>query len=491
MRTPVIVGVGQTQTKPASADEIVEALDLMVDAVRLAVDDSGSGDRLLKQTQSVRVVESLSWRTADPGALVAERLGISPTESILTATGGNSPQMLVNATAAAIQAGELEVALIVGAEAMYSRRQARKLEQRAATTTQPEGTPSAQLMGENKMGSHAAELARSLAMPTQVYPVFENAVRAARGESVEEHQRTISELWSRFSEVAAKNPNAWSPQARSAEEIRTTSADNRMISFPYPKLMNANMQVDQGAALLLCSAEAARAAGVSEEKWVYPISGADATDHWFISERENLYSSPAIRAAGLAALGLAGLTVDEVAHIDLYSCFPVAVQIAAAELGLPLDRQLTLTGGLTFAGGPGNNYVTHSIATVVERLRAEPDTLGMVTALGWYVTKHAVGIYGTNPPSAGFRKSRPQEQVDSSPRREVVEEHDGAVKVESYTVHHDREGAPETGVVACLLEDGRRAWGTTTDADLMRALTTEDLVGRPATLRADGTVDVS
>jgi acetyl-CoA C-acetyltransferase len=327
-------------------------------------------------------------------------------------------------------------------------------------------------------------------MPTQMYPIFENAVRGASGASIEEHQLKIAGLWSRFSEVAAGNPWAWSPEARTPAEVGVPGPDNRMIGFPYPKLLNANIQVDQGAALIICSVETARAAGVPEDRWVFPLSGADAHDHWFVSERDNLHSSPAIRECGKAAFALAGVGAEDVAHVDLYSCFPVAVEIAAAELGFPLDRQLTLTGGLTFGGGPGNNYVTHSIASAVMALRSDPGSIGLVNANGWYVTKHSVGLYSTNPPTDGFRAADVQAAVDATPKREVAEDAEGAATVESYTVMHDRDGAPETAIVACLLPDGRRAWANSTEPDVLVRLTTEDVIGRPAALQADGLVGV-
>ena len=206
---------------------------------------------------------------------------------------------------------------------------------------------------------------RGVILPVHAYPLFENALRAAEGWTLEEHAARIGALWSRFSEVAAENPDAWIRTPRTADEIVHPGPGNRMVSFPYPKLCTANMQVDQGAASIVCSVEAARAAGVPEERWVFPLAGADGNDHWFISQRPELHRSPAIRYAGAAALEQAGLGIDDVASVDLYSCFPVAVQIAARELGLASDdptRPLTLTGGLTFGGGPGNNYTAHGIA---------------------------------------------------------------------------------------------------------------------------------
>src|SRR5438067_2258260 len=289
-RTPVIVGVGQTLRRPDDPATAGEPVAMMVEALEQAAADAGAARPLLQAADSVRVPAVLSWRYSDPGRLVADRVGASPRQTVVTTTGGNSPQMLVNDTAAAIQRGDVGIALVAGAEA-------------------------------------------------------------------------------------------------------------------------------------------ARASGVPQDRWVFPWSGADAHDHWFVSERADLHSSPAIRLAGQAALELAGAGIDDIAHVDLYSCFPSAVQIGAAELGLGLDepdRPLTVTGGLSFAGGPGNNYAMHSIAAMVDVLRADPGAKGLVTALGWYITKHSVGVYSTEPPPKGFGHARPQDEVDALPRRAPVGVHEGA-----------------------------------------------------------------
>jgi len=467
-----------------------EPVDMMVEALRLAAGDSGAGNHLLEAADSVRVVEILSWRYVNPAQLIAERVGASPRQLVKTSTGGNSPQMAVNDAAAAIQRGDLDVVLVTGAEAMYTRMLSRKTKEWLEWTNQPPETPAPEVVGVEGAGTNDVEMSRSVAIPTQVYPVFENAVRAAAGESIDEHQQKVSELWARFSEVAAANPHAWTPVARSPEEIRTVTPDNRMIGFPYPKYMNSNLTTDQAAAVVLCSVEAARRLGVPEGRWVFPHSGADAHDHWWVSERENLHSSPAVRLAGGAALELAGIGVDDVAHVDLYSCFPSAVQVAAAELGLGLDRQLTVTGGLCFAGGPGNNYVTHSIASMTEAVRRDPGSYGLVTAVGWYLTKHSLGVYSTTPPEQGFRHASPQAAVDALPRREYTGEYSGPVTVESYTVMHERDGQPSLAIVACLLPDGRRSWGNSREPALLKSLTTDDLVGAAAELAGDGSLAV-
>ena len=466
---------------------------MMAEVTEAAAEDSGAGAGLLKRIESARVIDTLAWRYPNPGALLANRLGIPLRDSVKVAPGGNSPQMAVNDAALAIQNGELDVALVVGAEAVYSRFMARKqgVTHEWTHESTPVDGPAPRTIGVDRPGTSEAELARSMMMPTQIYPIFENALRAKAGRSIDEHQRVISELWARFSQVAATNPYAWSPQARTAEEIRTVGPDNRMIGFPYPKLMNANIQTDQAAAVIVCSVEAAAAAGVPRDRWVFLHAGADGHDHWFVSERENLHSSPAIGLIAKAVYELAGIGADDLGHVDLYSCFPCAVEVAAAEFGLSLDRDLTVTGGLTFAGGPGNNYVTHSIATMVGRLRDNAGDLGLCTANGWYLTKHAAGVYSTEPPAAGFRHRDVQADVDTTPSRESVADYDGDATIESYTVMHERDGSPSLGIVACLTPDGVRTWANTNDADLMTAMTQEEFVGRGCSVRSGGGLDVT
>jgi acetyl-CoA C-acetyltransferase len=470
----------------------------MARALEAAAEDCGSrraGRRLLERAQTLRVLRPLSWRYANPGLLVSDRLGIAPSELSLTDIGGNNPQTVASRTALDIAEGEVDVALVTGAECIATRVAARRdpAKPTLTWTTQPEGTAAPVVLGTERDPVTDAEAARGLDRPLRVFPLFENALRAQRAESIADHGVRISELWSAFSAVATHNPYAWSQQTRTAGEIRTAGPANRMIAFPYTKLMNANDRVDQGAAFILCSVAAARDAGVPQDRWVFPVAGADAHDHWFLSERADLWSAPALRLAGRRAFELARKGIDDVGHVDLYSCFPCAVQIGAAELGLRIDdpgRALTVTGGLAFAGGPGNNYVTHSIATMAARLRADPGALGLVTGLGWYLTKHAVGLWSTSPPVAGFRHGVPQDEVDVLPRRSPAPGQEGDVTIETYTVVHDRDGRPELGILALLTEEGGRTWGNTTDVDVLDELMTEEGCGRRARLRADGTAEL-
>jgi acetyl-CoA C-acetyltransferase len=262
-----------------------------------------------------------------------------------------------------------------------------------------------------------------------------------------------------------------------------------MIGFPYPKLVNAIMEVDQSAAVLIASEAKARELGVPEDKWVYLHGCADAADLWNPIDRQNYHSSPAMRWTGKRAFEMAGVSLDDVRHIDLYSCFPVAVEVGAEELGLSLDdpRGLTVTGGLPYAGGPGNNYVMHSIATMAEKLRAERAAYGLVTANGWYLTKQSTGIYSATRPERPFEREDPavlQRQIDALPHPDVIEAPQGPASIETYTVVHRREG-PFMGIVVGRDEAGRRFVAQTPDDPATLAgLEAAEQVGRKGSVRA-------
>ena len=483
--TPVLVGVAQLAQRDADPAAGVgnEPLELMIDAVHAAAADA-QAPALLGGADAVRVIRGM-WPYRNPAKAVAEAVGCSGAETGVSTWGGNSVQAVLSESALEIQRGEKRIILLVGAECGRTQAKARRAGiDIGARWREAPGVPDRVFGVELKM-RHRIEAVRGVAQPIQMYPIFENAIRHARGETLDAHIRRVSELWAGFSRVAADNPHAWFREAKTAEEIRTPSALNRPVSFPYPKLMNSNSNVDQAAALILCSRATAKRLGIPESQWIYPWAATEAHDTYAVSNRDNLHSSPGIRIAGRRCLELAGVEVADVDHVDVYSCFPSAVQIAAAELGLGEERPLTVTGGLTFGGGPLNNYVMHAIARMAEVLRDRPGETGLVTSNGGFVTKHAFGVYSAEPPPHGFRHDEPQDAVDATPTRDVAETFEGPVEIESYTVMFDAEG-PTAGLAACRLDDGRRAWGNTRDADVLAAMTKEEFCGRSARLTAPG-----
>ncbi|MFC0448981.1 acetyl-CoA acetyltransferase [Rhodococcus jostii] len=484
-RTPILVGGGQINERTGG----VEPVDLIVAAARAAAAEAGSS-RLLELVDSVRLIGMLSWRYRDPGALVGERIGAAVRHTGYTGSGGSGPQVLVNGAAEDIAAGRADVVLVGGAESWRTRMKLRSRGVRPEWTVQEDSVPPAEVLVPEVPMVFDGQARIGLDRPAYVYPLFEQALRISSGRSVDDHRAAIGALWSGFSKVASTNPHAWTAREYTADEIVTPSEDNRWICRPYTKLMNSNNMVEQGAALLLCSVEVATRLGISRDRWVFPHAGTEAHDTYDISERDALDRSPAIRIAGARALELSGIGRDDVAHVDVYSCFPSAVQVAAAELGLPLDdpgRPLTLTGGLTFAGGPWNNYSTHAIATLSTRLRESPGTYGLITANGGYLTKHAFGVYRTEPPSNGFRRQDVQSEVDAQPTTAALTSYDGTGSIESWTVVHGREGAPERGFAAVRTGTGERTLAATTEADALDRLISVDVARDEVAVAADGT----
>jgi acetyl-CoA C-acetyltransferase len=480
-RTPVLIGHGQVNHR----DEIdpdtrsVEPVDLMVAAARQA-----AVSRVLEAVDSVRVVNVLSAQYRDPGLLVGQRIGAADFTTLYSPVGGNVPQSLVNQACLDIQQGRAGVVLLSGAETWRTRRGLRAKGSKLVWTTQDDSVPMAEVSGDDVPMAGDAEIRIKLDRPAFVYPLFEQALRIANDESTEEHLRRISELWARFNAVAIDNPHAWIRTPVTATEISRPGPKNRMISWPYTKLMNSNNMVDQGAALILTSVEQAKRLQIPAEHWVYPLAGADAHDTPAIAERDELHRSTAIRIAGARALELAGLGIDDVDYVDLYSCFPSAVQVAAAELGLGIDdpaRPLTVTGGLTFAGGPWSNYVMHSIATTAELLVANPGRRALITANGGYLTKHSFGVYGTEPPIE-FRWEDVQSAVDREPTRDGLVEWEGVGTVEAWTTPFDRDGQPEKVFVAVRTPDGSRTLAVIADP----AAAEVDIGGAKVAVAVDG-----
>lgn len=484
-RIPVLVGVGEVVQRDADLREALEPLALMERAARRALDDTGARAALPGRIDAVGVVGCFSWRYANPCRRLAESFGIGPRLELVTGMGGESPQLLVNEVAKRIRRGELRAALLAGAEAVRTRYVAHRSQAKLPWSDDAGGPAPAVVLGTQLPGTSAIENAHGLILPLYVYPLFENALRARTGASLAGHAEWIGRILSRMTEVASENPNAWFRSKRSADEIVSVTSENRMIAFPYTKYMNAILEVDQGAALVLTSVAEARTLGVPRERWVHCAGGGDATEEpWFTSERPRLDASAALRVAVQRALSRAGTSIDAIGVLDLYSCFACAVEIACEEIGIdPLGpRPITVTGGLPYHGGPGNNYSMHAIARMAERLRSTPGARGLVTALGWYLTKHSAGVYASGEPDPA-----PEVAGIPDPKSEPVplaQRAEGIGTLETYTVLYDRDGAPSRGIVVGRLEDGRRFVANTPgDRVLLEALAATEGVGLSGRVR--------
>jgi acetyl-CoA C-acetyltransferase len=478
--TPVIVGVGQHTVRDGSVDD---ALTIAEAAARAAIANSGQ-PTVTSKLDACWVVNMLTSSDPAPATSLGHRLGLPAGERLTTTIGGNTPVDLLARACDLVASGAVRGVLVAGGEAGRSAAGA----QRRGEAPPPAASEGADdVVGDARPGAGPAELAISLALPAHLYPWFESALAARAGRTSDEQRAWLGGFVATMGERAARHPQvAWFPEPRTAAEISEVRPDNRMIAEPYTKRMNSILEVDQGAAFAVLAAGEADALGIGRDRWVFPWSSASCTDVFLPSERPDLGRSAGIAAAARAALAAAGRTIDDIDHIDLYSCFPSAVEMGAEALGVAFDdpRGLSLSGGMPAFGGPGNNYATHGIALAVGELRQAPDALALTTGLGWYVTKHAVAILGGRPAPGGWRHPRctdEQARIDASARPVSIDA-EGPGVVVAGTVVHRRGTGPATAPVLVDLPDGRRAVATAGEA-VATAVSGGRLVGAPVVLR--------
>jgi len=482
-RTPVVVGAAAVGGR--SEDPLVarEAGALMADAARAASADSGSPGLL--GAVGLVLTPKGTWSYHDAPGLVARAIGAPDAHTVL-ADVGVLQTTLIDRAAASVAGGQVDVALVVGGEAKWRAVRA-SIAGVEAPDTDDAGSSPRECLRPGAMIISPEEIGARLVTGPAQYALIENAAGAAAGETPAAHARAVAELWSAFSRVAERNPHAWTRAPMSADDLLRPGPANRPVALPYNKCHCSQWNVDQAGALIMCSVEAARARGVPEERWVFPHALVESNHVVPVVNRADIHRSPGFALAGSRALALAGTGMDGITHVDLYSCFPAAVLVQAAELGLGLDPPPTITGGMTFAGGPFNNYMVQSTVRMVEVLRADPGSLGLVTAISGMITKQGVVVWGSRPPPSGYR-SQDVSELAAARTATVPVRSDApgqAASVVTYTVLYGPTGDPERAVVIAALADGSRAIATSEDPAVVTALTAGDWCGRVVRL-ADG-----
>lgn len=451
---PVIVGAGEFSDHPKDIVAGLEPLAMLEKALKQAEQDSGA--RLLPDIDSLDIVNFLSWRYSDPAAQLSARLNIKPRHAYYGPVGGESPIRYIHEAAQRIARGESSVAAICGAESQSTATKAERAGITLPWTPFAHDAPEP-LRGANYQRPMATRL--GVSKPVTVYPFYEAASSAHWGQTPRQALQESGELWSRYAKTAVQNPNAWLKRAFTPDEITTPTPDNRLIAWPYTKLMVANPMVNQSAAILVTSLAKARAAGVPDDRMVYIRGGASAEEPRDYLDRDQYVESHAQNAVLRAATALVGGNGRAFDAIELYSCFPCVPKMARRTLGLGDDVQPTVTGGLTFFGAPLNDYMAHAACAMVRTIRAGAKT-GLLYGQGGFVTKHhALVVSRLAPDGTLAQDTNVQAEADRhrKPAPAYVSEASGHGTVESFTVIYGRGGDIEHGVVILRTADNARA----------------------------------
>ncbi len=482
----VVAGWGQViQPKNLSRDH-QDPMGLMHEASLKAVQQAGS-EKILHRLDGILVVRTLSRHYPEPAKQLAEALGAFPRLIHVSGIGGNSPQTLINMAAGMIARNELDSVLIAGAETYVQRGPDPEKVESALFR----GIPG-DYQGDDRIGSTSLENQHGMEHPMQGFPLFETALWADSGMDLNSYLMKIGKMLSSFSKTAAEHPFAWTKTVKTAEDIITPGPSNRPIAFPYTKLMNSFVTVDQGAAILLMSESAAKACSGKNRQRVYFLGGGYAEDRQrFMIEKSDFTSSPPLQAAVEKALIRSSVPLEKLDCFDLYSCFPCAVSIAKKMIGIKKDdkRPITLTGGLGFFGGPGNNYSLHAVATLAEKITIGDYSKGLVTALGWFMHKHAAGVYGSEPKIRDIKDDHTRDQKDPLAGKvpeNIKEEVKGPGIIETYTVVFSPDQTPSYALIYGKTKDNDRFIARTRhDPDIFKYLMQKSRVGERVNLRFD------
>lgn len=473
----MLVGVGLVSQRENDPSVAREPLELMVSAAEAAGADCAA-PALLREIDVVHVPKG-RWHYRDPGRAITQRVGSPGAHSVLARVGVLQEQLVATACER-ILAGEVDVALVVGGEAGFRLLRARITGQEVTDSQQE--TEADEAWRAKDLLMTEAEMAGGLGRDAPpYYAVLDSAFRFQHKRDLDEHRTDVAELYSRFSAVAADNPNAWRRSVTEPADIRDASAKNPMLAFPYTKLHTSDWSVDQATAMLLCSEAKADALGVPRDKRVYPVVTAASNQMTPVTERAALDRSPGAEVAARVALERAGVSTSELDFVELYSCFPVAVLHHAEALGLDATdsaRTPTVSGGMRFAGGPFNNYVLHTTAQLAERLRTRPGSTGLVTSVSGVLTKHAFTVWSASPPSTPYAFLDVTDEVARMTGTKVLDTgYTGAGTVAGYTVT-SAKGGPDTGVAVIDTDTGDRALATTDDPLVVAEMTEQEFTGR-------------
>jgi len=472
--SPVLVGVSVVNQRFETAGEGRQAYQLMIDALVMASNDAGTSE-LLKQANAIQVPKG-TWAYTNPANLLADAIGAKDARTVLSDI-GILQQTLFSRACCQIVEGECDIVLVVGGEAKYRDLQATiaglKLHDVGEQQVEPDVTlsPGAELRSQ-------VERDAGFGMPVGDYAIIDSALRYKQNMSVDDHRDQMAATYQSFSHIAESNPDAWNRQRIDAAYIRNPSPKNKMLAFPYTKLHNSQWNVDQASALIFCSVAKARELKIDESQWVYPLASVESNHLSMVSERKELHRCPGFYHVGKKALMLTGKSIEQIEHRELYSCFPAAIRTQIVELGLNEGQSLSVTGAMTFAGGPLNNFVLQATVKMAQILRQHPGDTGLVTCVSGMLTKQACALWSTQANPRGFQFSDVSEAVASDTELcELVAGYRGTAVVAGYTVLYQGE-QPYRGIAVVDIDDKRRTVVYTEESELMAEMLIGEFCGR-------------
>lgn len=484
-KIPVVVGSAQL-TNRNKTEKQIDPVTFMAEASRMALKDAFIDDS--SSIDTIYIINCLSKNLQEPCLDLAKTLRINPSKTGYTGIGGAAPQWFVNHAAENIYDGKSEMVLICGAESFYTHE---KLNHFGDALSKFLNTDKKDLasryVGDIRNPNTEIELDYNMTLPIQMYSIFENALRYHWGKTIKEHTSELSDFCSNFSKIASGNPFSWSKKALSSEEIASVTDSNQMVAFPYTKAMCANMTVNQTAAVIMTNLAKADAMGIPKDKMIFLRGCSNAEDNFHVSQRPDLWASPSVIDAVDHALIQPHLSIDDIKHLDFYSCFPCVPRIVREMLQIsPMDeRPLTVTGGLPYFGGPGNNYTLHAICTMIDILRKEPDEFGLIQTISWFLSKHSIGIYSARPGEKGWRPTKP-EKAKNYPAVNVVKELNGKGTIESFVLLYDNANKPGFAKVMGRDKYGNRFLANVKgDGKTLEHMASEETIGISGVVRHD------
>lgn len=472
-RTPVLVGVAAVQQKLDDYRQALEPIALMERSLRDAAVDAGCTD-LLHRADEILVPKSM-WSYSDPGRLLANALGATGATTLLAELGILQQSLLLRACQR-IAAGEAGVVFVTGGEARHRSVCAGKVGAEAPETRQQGVEPDITLRPQDEMWS-SVETDSGLGMPVGYYAILDSALRFKQGLSVSDHRDQMARMYERLSQIAADNPDAWFDQEMPSEVIREHSPANRMLAFPYTKFHNSQWNVDQAAGLIFCSVEIAQELGIDRSKWIFPRAFTESNLMSVVASRKDLGASPGFRIAGQVAMELAGVSLNQIRLCELYSCFPYALRVQLHEFGMDQNRNVSVTGGMTFGGGPLNNFVFQAMVRMAKLLRQNPSETGFVTAVSGLLTKQACALWSATPGLKGWAFEDVTERVRQvSETCDLVANYSGEGVVAGYTVLY-RGSDPWRAVAVLDVPGNRRTVAYSEDSHLIERMLNQECCG--------------